>query len=60
MSDEQKQYWFNTKTSQVEVGAQSPAIYRVGPFATREEAENAPRLIAQRAKQWAEDEESGN
>lgn len=58
MSDEQLQFWYNTKTCQVEVGAQSAAIYRIGPFATREEAQKAPILIAERARQWAEDEEA--
>ncbi len=53
---EQQEYWFNSKTGQVEVGKQSAAIFRVGPFATRKEAENAKQLLAERAAAWrAED-----
>jgi hypothetical protein len=47
--DETPQYWFNTKTGQVEVGPQSSARYRIGPFETRAEAEDALAQVAKRA-----------
>lgn len=57
MQDESVQYWFNTHTGQVEVGKQSIALYRLGPFASREEAERAPQIIADRAAEWRAEEE---
>lgn len=41
-------FWFNTKTGQVEQGRKTLALYRIGPFATREEAERAYEIIAER------------
>ena len=56
MNDNETEYWFNLKTGEVEVGKQSIALFRVGPFKTREEAENALETIAERAADWALDE----
>ena len=56
MSDDNEKYWYNLETGQVEKGYESPAIDRAGPFDTAEEAANAPQLLKQRAKQWAEEE----
>ena len=53
---QQKEYWFNLKTKQVEVGKQSAAIYRVGPFATRQEAEQAEKLLAERSAAWRKED----
>lgn len=50
------QWWYNTRTGEVEEGMVSPAIDRAGPFDTREEALHAPDLIAERARKWAEEE----
>lgn len=59
MQDDRVQYWFNTHTGQVETGKQSLALYRLGPFDSREQAEKAPEIIAQRAAAWRlEDEQS--
>ncbi len=55
MSDENK-YYFNLKTGQVEHGMISPAIDRAGPFDTAEEAARAPQIIAERSREWAEDD----
>ena len=44
------EYWFNTKTNEVEIGKQSLSLDRIGPFATYEEAKNALQTIAQRAR----------
>ena len=41
MTEERTKYWFNMKTKQVEVGKQSAALFRVGPFATFAEAQKA-------------------
>ncbi len=44
------EYWFNTKTNEVEIGKQSLSLERIGPFSTYEEAKNALEIIAQRAR----------
>jgi hypothetical protein len=49
-------WWFNNKTGEVEEGPQSLGSDRDGPFATRADAERAPQIIADRARQWAEEE----
>jgi hypothetical protein len=51
------EYWFNTKTLSVEVGKQALALYRIGPFSTREEAENALEILKSRSKAWSEEDE---
>ena len=49
-------WWYNRKTGQVEQGPQSLSGERDGPFASREDAERAPEIIAERARKWAEEE----
>lgn len=56
MSDDNEKYWYNLETGAVEKGYESPAIDRAGPFDTAEEAADAPQLLKQRAKQWADEE----
>ncbi|MBO1901896.1 methionine aminopeptidase [Leucobacter weissii] len=56
IEDPQEQYWFNTRTGAVEEGPQSLAQERLGPFATREEAERANEIVAERARRWAEED----
>lgn len=46
------EWWYNNKTGEVEEGPQSLGVDRDGPFATREEAERAPELFAERAREW--------
>lgn len=53
----QVEYWFNTKTESVEVGPMSLSLERIGPFATRAEAERALEIVAQRAKALREEEQ---
>ena len=55
--DESPQYWFNTKTQQVEEGYKSLALNRIGPFETRDEASRALEILAARAKAQREQEE---
>jgi hypothetical protein len=50
-------YWFNLKTLKVEFGLKSAAPYRVGPFATAEEAADALKTIRARSEEWKADEE---
>jgi hypothetical protein len=58
ISEEQgTEYWFNTKTKAVEVGKQALALYRIGPFGTREEAENALEILRSRSQAWTEEDE---
>jgi len=42
------EFWFNTKTHEVEEGKISPAVDRAGPYATREEAAKAIETIKAR------------
>lgn len=57
MTDSETEYWFNTKTNQVEVGKQSFAVYRIGPFSTRAEAEQALKIVASKSKVWEDDDD---
>ena len=56
MTSDSEKYWYNFHTGKVEKGFESPAIDRAGPFETREEAENAPQLLRERSREWAEEE----
>lgn len=52
--------WYrNIQTGVVEEGRQSLASEVDGPFDTREDAERAPEIAAERARRWAEDDASG-
>lgn len=55
MSDDKK-YWYNLTTGEVEFGLESPAVDRAGPFDTAEEAARAPEVIRERSRAWAEEE----
>lgn len=52
------EWWFNTKTQEVEEGPQSLSANRVGPFMSREEASRANEIIAERARAWAAEDEA--
>ena len=54
---EPEQYWFNTKTGEVEKGRLTAALNRIGPFETEAEARNALEVIRARAKAWREQDE---
>lgn len=56
MTAGEDKYWYNLTTGAVERGFESPAIDRAGPFDTEEEAANAPKLLAERSRAWAEDD----
>lgn len=50
-------WWYNLKTNEVEYGLLSAAVYRVGPFDTRVEAEQALELVKARSAAWAKQDE---
>lgn len=54
MSDtpQSEQYWYNTKTSQVEKGPQSSWENRMGPYDTEAEAQAALDTAASRSASW--------
>ena len=56
IEDPEEAYWYNTKTGEVEAGPQSLGSDRIGPFRTAEEAARGPEVVAERARQWAEEE----
>lgn len=57
IADGDNAYWYNSRTGEVEHGMQSPSRVRVGPFATREDAEPAPETLRENSERWAEEEE---
>lgn len=50
-------WWFNTKTGDVEFGKLSSAPNRLGPFESKEEAQRAELIVAERAARWKAEEE---
>ncbi|MBX3094388.1 MAG: methionine aminopeptidase [Cryobacterium sp.] len=54
--DGRTEWWFNTKTGQVEEGPQSLGTDRLGPFETREDAARALEIIAERSRAWADED----
>ena len=50
------EFWFNTYTQEVEEGPQSDYRKLLGPYATREEAQNALKLAAERTRKWDEED----
>ncbi|MDJ1370301.1 hypothetical protein [Gulosibacter molinativorax] len=57
MTDKREdEFWFNTRTGEVEKGKQSIASERLGPFPTAEAAAHANEKLAENARKWAEEE----
>lgn len=56
VSDEQQpdEWWFNPVTRQVEHGRLSPWTDRMGPYPTRQDAEQALERARRRAEAWDE------
>jgi len=52
--NESPEFWFNSKTNEVESGKQSLAIYRIGPFRSANEAREAYETIRLRNLSWDE------
>ena len=59
MADDE-QWWYNTRTGEVEQGPVSAWTDRAGPYATREEAQGAPARIRENSRRWAEEEAAGD
>ncbi|WP_129360940.1 MULTISPECIES: SPOR domain-containing protein [Micrococcaceae] len=53
---EDQQFWFNTYTHTVEQGAQSDYRQLLGPYSSREEAQNALNIAQERNEKWDEDD----
>ncbi len=58
IDDPAETYWFNTRSGEVEEGPQSLSMDRLGPFATREEAERGPAIVAERARRIREEDDA--
>ncbi|NMR21499.1 SPOR domain-containing protein [Cellulomonas fimi] len=52
-----EQYWYNIVTKTVETGHQSTWQDRMGPYATREEAEQALLKARARTEAWDDEDE---
>lgn len=51
-------WWFNLRTREAEHGSGAPNMERLGPFATKEEAEMALEHARERSEAWdAQDED---
>ncbi|WP_066462000.1 hypothetical protein [Sanguibacter suarezii] len=50
-----EEFYFNTKTRQVEVGKPSSWTHRMGPYPTREAAERALQIAQVRTEVWDEE-----
>lgn len=55
-NDPEKTYWYRVKDGVVEQGPQSPGTQRMGPYATRAEAEQALQSAAARTQAWDEED----
>jgi hypothetical protein len=55
-SGHDREYWVNLATGQVEEGRLSPVATRMGPYPTREAAERAFELVAERNQAWEAEE----
>jgi hypothetical protein len=60
LGDEPREYWFNTKTGEVEVGKQVAAIYRIGPFDSQADAARALEILAERSRAWASEDDKND
>ncbi|MFT4163862.1 MAG: SPOR domain-containing protein [Microlunatus sp.] len=55
-----KHFWYDLKTKSVITGDhRTKATDRLGPYATREEAEHALDLVEERNQSWDEDDDWG-
>lgn len=60
ITDPEETYWYNLKTHVVEVGPQSLAIDRLGPFSSRDEAARGPQIVEERARAIREEDDEDN
>ena len=56
MTDPEEQWWYDLTTKQVVRGRKlGKAVDRLGPYASREEAEQAMERVAERNEEWEHD-----
>ncbi|BDR54758.1 hypothetical protein KIMH_08690 [Bombiscardovia apis] len=53
--DQVNEWYFNTSSGQAEQGKLSPLEQRMGPYPSKEAAEQAWKIAQQRNKKWEED-----
>lgn len=53
---DEKKWWYNHTTGDVEYGRKSLGLHRDGPFETEAEARRAPEIAKERSEAWARDE----
>lgn len=51
-----EQYWYNTRTGEVETGHKSSWTNLMGPYASRQEAQNALNHAKSRNEDWEDDD----
>jgi len=54
------EYWYNTRTGEVEKGKQSNSLDLAGPFRSAAEAAKAPEKIKANSERWAAEEAAGD
>ncbi len=52
MADVEGQFWYDLSTGQVDEGGKKGAAQRLGPYATRAEAQAALDLARRRTEAW--------
>ncbi len=56
MAERRPEWFLNTVTGEPELGKQSPADRRMGPYQSYEEALNAWKIAKKRNKAWEEED----
>lgn len=56
MTADGNSFWYRIDNGTVEQGPKSPGDRRMGPYATREEAQNALQSAAARTQAWDEED----
>ncbi len=54
------EWYYNTRTGEVEQGKQSGSLHRMGPYPTREAAAEAYERAADRNEAWDEEDRAWN
>ena len=54
---QEKRYWFNTRTREVEEGPKSLGLDRIGPFDSYEQALRAEEIVREKAQKIRDEEE---
>lgn len=54
---QEKRFWFNTRTREVEEGPKSLGLDRIGPFDSYEQALRAEEIVREKAQKIRDEEE---